>query len=109
MGRNPRGASLYAFWGGLITDEIDRRLEAAGGRVVVDTESLTFLSGSELGFSDALTDSGFKITNPNAARSCGCGTSFEPSEEGTTPSYDPSLDGSVCGDEESQESPATAN
>lgn len=89
--------------------EGDHILETNGCSVVVDPESLTFLSGSELAFSDALTDSGFKITNPNAARSCGCGTSFEPAEEGATPSYDPSLDGSVCGSEESDESPATAN
>ncbi len=89
--------------------EGDSIVETIGGSVVVDPESLTFLSGSELEFSDALTDAGFKITNPNAARSCGCGTSFEPAEEGTTPSYDPALDGSVCSSEESEESPATAN
>lgn len=80
--------------------EDDTVVETVGGKVVVDPESLTFLDGSELAFSDALTDSGFKITNPNAARSCGCGTSFEPAEEGATPTYDPSLDGSVCSSEE---------
>jgi iron-sulfur cluster assembly protein len=33
-------------------------------------------------FSDALTGGGFKITNPKAAQSCGCGKSFEPQREG---------------------------
>lgn len=80
--------------------EGDIIVETVGGKVVVDPESLTFLDGSELAFSNALTDSGFKITNPKAARSCGCGTSFEPAEEGTTPTYDPTLDGSVCSSEE---------
>jgi len=47
-----------------------------------------------------LSDSGFKIVNPNAARSCGCGTSFEPAVAGETASYDSELDGSVCGGEE---------
>ena len=78
----------------------DTVVDTSGGQVVVDPESLVFLSGCELDFSDALTDSGFKIINPNAARSCGCGTSFEPAEEGKTPSYDPELDGSVCSSEE---------
>jgi iron-sulfur cluster assembly protein len=39
------------------------------------------LRGCEVDFSDDLTDSGFKIHNPRAARSCGCGTSFEPVDE----------------------------
>ncbi len=42
--KTPRGASLYAFWGTLITEEIDRRLEAAGGRVVVDLASKEYAS-----------------------------------------------------------------
>jgi iron-sulfur cluster assembly protein len=77
--------------------ERDTVIPAAGAKVVVDPQSLEFLDGSQVDFSDALTDSGFKITNPNAARSCGCGTSFEPAEEGKAPSYDADQDGSVCG------------
>lgn len=41
-------------------------------------DSLDFLKGSHVDYSDSLSDAGFKISNPNAARSCGCGTSFEP-------------------------------
>lgn len=84
----------------------DTVIETSGGRVVVDPESMTLLDGSVVDFSDALTDSGFKITNPNAARSCGCGTSFEPEVEGETPNYDASQDGSVCGGDEAEEEAA---
>jgi iron-sulfur cluster assembly protein len=41
-------------------------------------ESIKFLEGSTLDYNDNLNDSGLKINNPNATRSCGCGTSFEP-------------------------------
>jgi iron-sulfur cluster assembly accessory protein len=45
--------------------------------VVVDPQSLAFLSGSRIDYCDDLAGAGFRIQNPNAARSCGCGTSFE--------------------------------
>lgn len=53
-------------------------------RVIVDPESLQYLQGSEIDYSDDLTGTGFRLKNPNAVRSCGCGTSFEtaPAEEG---------------------------
>ena len=64
----------------------------------VDQQSLAYLNGVEVDYNDGLTDAGFKIRNPNAVRSCGCGTSFEPSAEGVEPAYDPEkMDGSVCG------------
>jgi iron-sulfur cluster assembly accessory protein len=46
------------------------------GRVVVDPESLPFLSGSRIDFRDELIGARFAIDNPNATSSCGCGTSF---------------------------------
>jgi len=49
-----------------------------GVSLYVDAASLPYLDGCEVDFSDELSDSGFKIHNPNASRSCGCGTSFEP-------------------------------
>jgi len=54
-------------------------------RVIVDPESLQYLQGSEIDYSDDLTGTGFRLKNPNAVRSCGCGTSFEtaPAEEGS--------------------------
>jgi len=48
-----------------------------GVTVLVDAFSATYLRGTVVDFSDALTDGGFKITNPNAKQSCGCGKSFE--------------------------------
>ena len=80
-----------------------------GNQVYVDPESLKYLDGIELQYSDELTDSGLKIVNPNAARSCGCGTSFEPKVEGEAPQYDPARDGEVCGgDNENADAEATA-
>jgi iron-sulfur cluster assembly accessory protein len=56
------------------TDEI---FEKDGVKVMVDPESLAFLRGSTVDYSDDLAGAGFRIKNPNAVRSCGCGTSFE--------------------------------
>ncbi len=77
--------------------EGDTVVERDGVRVFVDADSLTYLDRSEVDYVDSLNDSGFKINNPNAARSCGCGTSFEPTEADKAPSYDSSQDGTVCG------------
>ena len=43
----------------------------------VDSESAEYLDGATLDFHDGLTGVGFHIANPNAARTCGCGSSFE--------------------------------
>jgi iron-sulfur cluster assembly accessory protein len=51
--------------------------EFYGVPVVVDAFSSEYLRGSVIDFSDALTGGGFKITNPKAKTSCGCGKSFE--------------------------------
>ena len=56
----------------------DAVISSGNVSVIVDTESAPFLQGCTLDYVDSLNDSGFKIENPNAARSCGCGTSFEP-------------------------------
>ena len=54
----------------------DLVLERAGAKVVIDQVSLGYLAGSEIDFVDDLIGSSFKITNPQATASCGCGTSF---------------------------------
>jgi len=54
----------------------DQTLERDGVRVVVDAESSILLAGASLDYQDGLQEAGFKITNPNASRSCGCGKSF---------------------------------
>lgn len=48
-----------------------------GVEFFVDGESADYLRGSTLDYRDGLTGAGFHIENPNAARTCGCGTSFE--------------------------------
>ncbi|MGH8095512.1 MAG: HesB/IscA family protein [Chthoniobacterales bacterium] len=56
-------------------DAVVQREEVA---FFVDPESANFLRNATLDFEDGLTGAGFRIVNPNAARTCGCGTSFEP-------------------------------
>ena len=56
-----------------------------GVKVVVDPASLPYVDGSTIDYSDDLAGAGFRIKNPRAVRSCGCGTSFEPAEAGVEP------------------------
>jgi iron-sulfur cluster assembly protein/iron-sulfur cluster insertion protein len=64
---------------GMIFDE-KRDGDMASGQngvtILVDEVSSQYLRGTVVDFSDALTGGGFKITNPNAKESCGCGKSF---------------------------------
>ncbi len=57
-------------------DEI-ARTEVPGAQVFVDPESAGYLAGCTVDYCDDLAGTGFRIVNPNAVRSCGCGTSFE--------------------------------
>ena len=62
-----------------ITDQeldSDKVVEQYGVKVMVDKRSYIFLVGTVLDFSDGLNGKGFTFTNPNATKSCGCGTSF---------------------------------
>lgn len=54
----------------------DKVFEKDGIRVVVDAKSFLYLTGTVLDFSDGLNGTGFVFNNPNAKRTCGCGTSF---------------------------------
>ncbi|HEB90040.1 MAG TPA: iron-sulfur cluster assembly accessory protein [Deltaproteobacteria bacterium] len=56
--------------------DIDHVIESNGVRVIVDEKSALYLAGSRLDFVDTLQESGFKIENPNASNTCGCGQSF---------------------------------
>jgi iron-sulfur cluster assembly protein len=56
--------------------EKDRRFDSHGLTVFCDPRSYLYVNGTEVDFSSDLLNGGFKFTNPNAARSCGCGTSF---------------------------------
>jgi iron-sulfur cluster assembly protein/iron-sulfur cluster insertion protein len=55
----------------------DAAAEFDGVTVLVDAFSAQYLRGTVVDFSDSLTAGGFKISNPNAKQSCGCGKSFE--------------------------------
>jgi iron-sulfur cluster assembly protein len=57
--------------------ENDKIFSAHGVQVVVDEMSLGYLQGATVDFVDELMGSGFKIENPNAVASCGCGSSFK--------------------------------
>jgi len=56
--------------------EHDTEVEASGVRVIVDDKSALYLVGTTLDFVDTLQETGFKMNNPNASSTCGCGESF---------------------------------
>jgi len=58
--------------------EGDEIVERDGVKVIIASDSADFLRDSTIDYADDLAGSGFRIKNPNAVRSCGCGTSFEP-------------------------------
>ena len=60
--------------------EGDFELDAHGVRVVVDPFSAPYLQGATIDYLNGLQESGFKIDNPNAVSSCGCGHSFQVEE-----------------------------
>ena len=65
---------------GMVFDEKrddDHALEFFGETVLVDNFSADYLRGAIVDYHDSLNDAGFKIRNPNAKQSCGCGNSFE--------------------------------
>ena len=62
-----------------IVDEVyedDQVFEKNDCRVIIDKTSLQFLEGAKIDYSEEIIGSSFKISNPNATSSCGCGTSF---------------------------------
>ena len=60
--------------------EGDFQEEVNGVKVIVDSRSAMYIEGAEVDFVENMMGGGFKIDNPNAASSCGCGTSFTPKE-----------------------------
>ena len=74
----PGGCSGYSyemFFDSEIAGD-DGIRDFGGVRVAVDPASAELLTGSTLDYSDGLQGAGFHITNPNATRTCGCGSSF---------------------------------
>ncbi len=89
MAREPEGSMLrisvngggcsgfaYAFDVDRTRQEEDIVVERDGVSVLVDQVSLQYMDGSVIDFVDDLIGQSFKIQNPHAVASCGCGTSF---------------------------------
>ena len=72
------GCSGFQYSFALDDAQLDEDLvvEKNGARVLIDPVSLDFLAGAEIDFTDDLIGQAFKVNNPNATASCGCGTSF---------------------------------
>lgn len=62
----------------------DYAFESEGMSVVIDPVSIAYLQGATVDFVDSLMGGGFKIENPNAVASCGCGSSFRPAGESSS-------------------------
>ena len=81
------GCSGYQYGMALATEveDGDIVLEQNGVRVVVDPDSARLLSGAEVDYVEDIMKSGFTIFNPNAVKSCACGSSFQTSDNSGTP------------------------
>ena len=66
----------YGFELDRALNDDDKVFERDGVKVVIDLMSLGMLAGSEVDYVDDVMGAAFKINNPNAASSCGCGVSF---------------------------------
>ncbi len=75
-----QGGGCSGFQYGFTFDENakegDTVIENDGVRMVIDSMSFQYLAGAEIDYKESLQGSQFVITNPNAAATCGCGTSF---------------------------------
>ena len=72
------GCSGFQYNFALDDAQLDEDLLVENGeaKVLIDPVSLDFLAGAEIDFTDDLIGQAFKVNNPNATASCGCGTSF---------------------------------
>jgi len=79
-----RGGGCSGFQYQLAFDEQreqDAVFESHGLKLLVDRESLPFVSGSTIDYEESLQGAGFKVNNPNVVAACGCGSSFRVAEE----------------------------
>jgi iron-sulfur cluster assembly protein len=97
-----QGGGCSGFQYGLGFDsgavEGDIELELEGVQVVVDPFSAPYLRGATVDFLTGLQESGFKIDNPNATASCGCGHSFQVDEGAEADPHAGPACGSACSD-----------
>ena len=89
LGREPAGTMLrvsvegggcsgfqYKFDSERSKADDDFIIERSGATVLIDPVSVNYMAGSEIDFVDDLIGASFKVNNPQATASCGCGTSF---------------------------------
>jgi iron-sulfur cluster assembly protein/iron-sulfur cluster insertion protein len=69
------GFSYEMFFDSDVAND-DLTADYSGVKVVVDPSSAQMLNGATLDYKDGLQETGFSINNPNAQRTCGCGSSF---------------------------------
>lgn len=90
-----RGGGCSGFQYGMALDnnfrEEDLVVESHGVKVLVDEVSIEYMRGATIDFVDDLMGSGFKVENPNAVASCGCGSSFR-----TKDGQEPEAEGGGC-------------
>ncbi|HMO95943.1 MAG TPA: iron-sulfur cluster insertion protein ErpA [Tepidiformaceae bacterium] len=81
------GCSGYQYGMALArsSEEDDIIIEQMGVRIVVDPESAQYLQGAEIDYVDDIMKSGFSIFNPNAVKSCACGSSFQTGDNSGQP------------------------
>src|SRR2546429_6724578 len=74
-----RGGGCSGFQYQLAFDEQrdgDIIFESSGLKILVDTQSLPYVDGSEIDYVESLQGAGFQVNNPNVVAACGCGSSF---------------------------------
>ncbi len=79
-----RGGGCSGFQYQLAFDEQraeDAVFESHGLKLLVDRESLPYVSGSTIDYEESLQGAGFKVSNPNVVAACGCGSSFRVADE----------------------------
>ena len=74
--------------------DYDHVIEQDGVKVFIDPTSMMYLEGATIDYIDSIMGGGFKIENPNAVTSCGCGTSFKAKNGGA---YEGAAGGGGCG------------
>jgi len=82
----PGGCSGFSY--GLAIDDkkdSDQVLIKSGVPVLIDQDSVRFVTGAEIDYVESLVNTGFTIHNPNAVSTCGCGSSFRTNEEAGQP------------------------
>jgi iron-sulfur cluster assembly protein len=79
-----RGGGCSGFQYNLAFDEQrddDAIFETQGLKILVDSASLPYVSGSTIDYVDSLQGAGFQVNNPNVVAACGCGSSFRVADE----------------------------